>query len=125
MIRFMAALAVMAYALYTFNTWWGNYQEKERSLQEMTVARNNAHLEAVAATAALSEKIANEKRLELLLAESIKHNEIDVEKARRQREIFEEHDLQKLTNAKPQWLEKLANQATKERIDAMQSAFND
>lgn len=45
--------------------------------------------------------------------------------AQNQHEVFEEHDFEALTDAKPGLIERLANKASQERMDEFEAAFND
>lgn len=110
------------------NAFWNDYQEyrtqKEQTVLQLTQSRDQALIQVAEARAAMWEKEANEKRLELLLAKAIEEKAAIREEARRQIDVFENHNFEALTKAKPGLIEKLANKATQERLDAFEDAFN-
>lgn len=116
-------------------SFWEDYQDyradkeqtlaqKEQVILKLTQARDHALIEVAESRSAMWEMKANEKRLELLLAEAIEQQKEIRAVARQQVEIFENHNFEALTKAKPGLIEKLANKATQERLDAFEEAFN-
>jgi hypothetical protein len=98
--------------------------EREQKIIQLTQERDQARIEAESAKTAYEEKVLNEKRLELLLADALKRQDEIRTEARAQKAIFERHNLQALTDAKPGLIENLANKATQERMDAFENALN-
>lgn len=113
---------------FKFNSLVGDFQEfrsqKEKTIVQLVQERDAARAEAASAQSAMWEMKANEKRLELLLEDAIAERAKIRAEASKQIEVFQEHNFEALTKAKPGLIEKLANKATKERMDAFEDAFN-
>lgn len=99
-------------------------EERDGRITTLVVERNNARVEAESAKAALAEKEKHEKRLELLLADAIERQDAIRKEKREQQKIFEGHDLEEMAKRHNEWIAKLANKATQERMDAFENAFN-
>lgn len=99
-------------------------QAKNDEIRSLTVQRNNARIEAESAKSALEEKEKHEERLELLLTDAITRQD-DIRKDKRtQQQVFEGHDLEEMAKRHNEWIEKLANKASQERMDDFENAFN-
>lgn len=100
-------------------------QERNNKITELTSARDRAVVEAEGLKDTLTEMRRHEEFLKQLLVEArIRHDEARQE-ARDQHRVFEDHDFNKIVQAKPGLVEKLANKATQERMDEIESAIND
>jgi hypothetical protein len=99
-------------------------EERNTTITKVTVARDRAIVEAAAAQAAVYEIKANAQRMELLLESSLQRQDEIRAEAKAQREVFEGHNFEALTKAKPGLIEKLANKATQKRMDSFEDAFN-
>ena len=123
----LLSLGVVAF-YWKVNSEWSDYSEwkelQAQTITELTVARDRAVVEAASAQSALWEMKANTARLELLLQDALTRQDDVRADATAQRKVFEEHNFEALTKAKPGLIEKLANKATQERMDAFENAFN-
>lgn len=124
----LALSAIGAFLYWKGTSLWDDYkklaEEHERTVTQLTVERNNARIEAESAKAALAEKEKHEERMELLLADAIRRQDEIRKEKREQQKVFEGHDLEKMAQRHNEWIEKLANKATQERMDAFEGAFN-
>ena len=124
----MLTVGAAAFMYFKLNSMWDEYQEfrtlKEQTIIELTQSRDQALIEVAEARAAMWEKEAHAERLELLLEEARAERAAIRAEAARQVEVFEDHNFEALTKAKPGLIEKLANKATQERMDAFEDAFN-
>jgi len=108
---------------------WSDYKDwkanQAQTITELTVSRDRAIVERASAQAAMAEKQAHVIRLEILLDHALEEQKAVTTIAKEQQDIFERHNFTALTKAKPGLIEKMANKATQERMDAFEKAFNE
>jgi len=107
---------------------WNEYQdwkdEQAQTITDLTVSRDRAIVERASAQAAMAEKEAHNMKLELLLEQAYEQQATIQKQAQREIEAFEGHDLAKMAQRHGKWLEKIINNGTQERLDEIESAFN-
>ena len=123
------AIVVVCFGAYwklgaVFDDYKNMVAERNATITKVTVARDRALVEAATAQAAIFEIKAHAKRMELLLSDALQRQDEIRAEATAQREVFEDHNFTALTKAKPGLIEKLANKATQERMNAFEDAFN-
>ena len=100
-------------------------EERKGVLAEMThdlaIAQMKAENERVFREAAEADKL----RQELLYRDTLVIQGQIREEIKAQRQIFKQHDVTKLVNAKPEALKRLSNAATKRKLDELESVYND
>ena len=126
--RWIVGALVVGVLYWKASNWYDDYQDMKetynRNVQQLLIERNNARVEAESAKAALLEIKRHDERLELLLKDAIQRQDVIRKETREQQKIFERHDFQALTEAKPGLIERLANRATEDRFNAFEDAFN-
>lgn len=119
-------LVILSY--WKITTWYDAFQEQQLAEQKLitklTVERDRAMISAASFQAVAAEKAMNELRLELLFEKLLDQQKLILKESDRQKDIFENHNFEALTNAKPGLIENLANKATQERMDAFEDAIN-
>lgn len=121
-------LVAAGFLWFRVSAWYDDYLETKRiyddRLTVLTRERNNASLELQTLKYAMQEQQRNAKRVELLSRIAKRENIIIQRQMQRHQAAFKGHDLEKAATRHEKWIEKLANNATKERMDALENLFN-
>lgn len=130
--KWIAVSVVIAVVLYGVWQMYNIYKDREFLLKERegTIAQlvqdnTEAELELQSRDATIEKMLADRERTDELHAATIKLYEAIYEEVASQKQIFEDHDFTKLSNAKPGLIITPMNDATKERFDEISSTFND
>jgi len=128
--RVIAGIAAIVIAVLMWNKFINHQEEREQALLDAKIEAEQAVAHSVqvdAANKALTE--ANEASLraakaseEALKSLAIGYADIRAQEAA-QKKIFAEHDLKKLTNAKPGLIENRANAASAQRMKDLSEAL--
>lgn len=131
MAKFAAVTGLCAYALVTFNA----ARQEAADLRDAIITESAAKISSQAEAQAL-------RNAQTLLEDTLQIQIDSINRSRReinaliiefddyrqeadaQLAVFEEHDFEGLTNAKPGLIERLANRATKSRFTEFEQAFN-
>jgi len=125
----LAIVGVGAFLWWQIFSWIEDYREMKEGydsrMAQLVQERNQTSIEKQSLEATLREKERNAKRLELLRRVAQRQAEIAKADLIRQTAVFEGHDLAKAANRHPEWLAKLATNASQERLDELEDLFND
>lgn len=130
--KWIAIAIVLGVVLYGIWEGYTIYKEREFLLEEregiiagLTQDNTILEIENQSQKETISLMLEEQKRIRELHAATIKLYEDVYEEVAAQKQIFEEHDFTRLSNAKPGLIIKPMNDATKERFDEIVAAFND
>jgi len=129
--KFAAVIGLCAYALVTFNA----ARNEAADLRDAIITESAAKISSQAEAQELrNAQILLEDALQIQIDSINRANaairELNAEYSEYRREadaqiaVFAEHDLEALTNAKPELLERLANRATRQRFDEFELVFD-
>jgi len=128
-LALLAALATAAWKISgAFSERAALLEERQGTIANLTQDLTIASFERDSATWALQQMQLDKLRIEANQQALIKTQKAIREEIKAQKDIFtrqREHSFEQLVQAKPGLIEKLANQATQERLDALAAALND
>lgn len=100
-------------------------EEREGRITQLVKDNTEAEIEKQTLQATVDKMLEDRQRIDELHAATVVLYEAIYEEVAAQKQIFEDHDFTKLSNAKPGLIIKPMNVATKERFDEISSVFND
>lgn len=98
--------------------------QRDTSIAELRARNVAAEVKAASALATIDKMEEDRVRIEILHNDALRRQDDSRDLARRQMEIFEKHNLQRLVDAKPGLIQPRANKASQEKMDAIEKAFN-
>ena len=120
---------ILVIALYwKVTSAWSDYKDwkdlQAQTITELTVSRDRAIVERASAQAAMAEKEAHIMKLDIVLNKTLDEQALVQQTAKEQKEAFEGHNLAKMAQRHGKWIEKIVNKGTQERMDDIETAFN-
>jgi hypothetical protein len=120
---------VLLFVYFKLTSWYDAYteqRENERAALTSAALRvQAAELSNQSMQATMMYMLDQQRKTEMLLLDAIRRQDEIRAEAKAQVDVFENHDLPKLVQAKPGLIEKLANKATAERLQEIEDALND